>query len=376
MRRRCRTPDDPEEFYDHQLIGLAAWTGTGATSAPCPSVLHPPAAPVLQVHRPDGSQRARPVRRPRSCPRSTSHAGRLVVDAAGRNVRLRGVDADRASSRSFPRTSTRCGSRCWARRSPMTSSQLARARPAGLDHRPAPHRRRLAVRRRPRHGDEARRVGTGAGRRCARRSARRWSCRRPPGGCSPSPRPTELATAAHLVVRLRPVRGHRPAGDHDAATRMPVLELSIGDYVLAGGEVGRDGDDRGDHPADARACWAIPDSAGEDSFSGELRHCSRRPATPARRCTGACAVPAVLTSGDHAAVAALPAGRVPAPHRGEPARPASPLGRRRPGAAADLLRRRGSRSGTMDRLPSGGLARVAHASATRAGELIRRHLRY
>ena len=176
----------------------------------------------------------------------------------------------RASSRSSPGTSTRCGNRCWARRSPTASSQLARARPAGLDHRPAPHRRRRAVRRRPRHGDAGRRVGTGAGRGRARRSRRPWSCRRPPGGRSPSPRPTELAARDASGVRLRPVRGHRPAGDRPTrppgcrcwscpsattcwpAARSAALVMIEAIARLLPGVLGN------------------PDSAGEDSFSGEL----------------------------------------------------------------------------------------------------------
>jgi 16S rRNA processing protein RimM len=45
---------DPEEFYDHQLIGLAAVDRDGRDLGTVSGVLHPPAAPVLQVHRPDG----------------------------------------------------------------------------------------------------------------------------------------------------------------------------------------------------------------------------------------------------------------------------------------------------------------------------------
>ena len=61
---------------------------------------------------------------------------------------------------------------------------VARARPAAVDRRRAPHRRRLPVRRRPRHGHAARAVGPGAGRRPARR-APGWSCPPRPAGRSP-----------------------------------------------------------------------------------------------------------------------------------------------------------------------------------------------
>ena len=61
---------------------------------------------------------------PRSCPRSTSQAGRLVVVDPPDGMFARGMRhrCGSASSRSSPATSTRCGSRCWARRSPMRSS--------------------------------------------------------------------------------------------------------------------------------------------------------------------------------------------------------------------------------------------------------------
>ena len=64
-----------------------------------------------------------------------------------------------------------------------------------------------------------------------------------------------------------------------------------------------------------------PDSAGEDSFSGELTGLLEAPSYTRPPVYRGLAVPAVLTSGDHAAVARLPAGGVAAPHRGEPARP-------------------------------------------------------
>lgn len=47
--------DDPEEFYDHQLVGLAVVDADGTALGVVDEVLHPPAAPVLSVRRPDGS---------------------------------------------------------------------------------------------------------------------------------------------------------------------------------------------------------------------------------------------------------------------------------------------------------------------------------
>lgn len=46
---------DADEYYDHQLIGLAARSVTGEELGTVTAVLHAPAAPVLTVRRPDGS---------------------------------------------------------------------------------------------------------------------------------------------------------------------------------------------------------------------------------------------------------------------------------------------------------------------------------
>jgi 16S rRNA processing protein RimM len=47
-------PDDPEEFYDHQLVGLAAVDADGATLGRVNEVLHLPAQDVLAVHLTEG----------------------------------------------------------------------------------------------------------------------------------------------------------------------------------------------------------------------------------------------------------------------------------------------------------------------------------
>ena len=49
-------PEDDDEFYDHQLIGLAVHDRSGELLGEVVEVMHPPAAPVLVVHRPDGSE--------------------------------------------------------------------------------------------------------------------------------------------------------------------------------------------------------------------------------------------------------------------------------------------------------------------------------
>ncbi len=49
-------PVDPEEFYDHQLVGLAVCTDRGDTVGTVEAVLHLPAHEVLSVRRNDGGE--------------------------------------------------------------------------------------------------------------------------------------------------------------------------------------------------------------------------------------------------------------------------------------------------------------------------------
>jgi 16S rRNA processing protein RimM len=49
-------PDDAEEFWDHDLIGLDAVTADGAAIGTVTDVLHPPGSDLLVVGRPDGSE--------------------------------------------------------------------------------------------------------------------------------------------------------------------------------------------------------------------------------------------------------------------------------------------------------------------------------
>ncbi|WP_121192939.1 ribosome maturation factor RimM [Motilibacter peucedani] len=48
--------DDPDEFYDHQLVGLAAVTVAGDPVGTVSDVLHLPAQDVLAITRPDGRE--------------------------------------------------------------------------------------------------------------------------------------------------------------------------------------------------------------------------------------------------------------------------------------------------------------------------------
>ena len=112
----------------------------------------------------------------------------------------------------------------------------ARPRPAHLDARPPPHRRRHAVRRRRRHGDEAGALGRGVRRaRPGRRHAGRPDAR--PAARSRRPWPASWPRGPRLVFACGRYEGiDQRVLDH-AATRAEVVEVSLGDYVLNGGEV-------------------------------------------------------------------------------------------------------------------------------------------
>jgi len=114
---------------------------------------------------------------------------------------------------------------------------------------------------------------------------------------------TDLAATDHLIFACGRYEGIDQRVITDAATRMPVLELSIGDYVLAGGEVAA----MVMIEAITRLIPGVlgnPNSAPEDSFSGDLAGLLEAPSYTRPPVYRGLAVPAVLTSGDHAAVAA------------------------------------------------------------------------
>ncbi len=114
----------------------------------------------------------------------------------------------------------------------------------------------------------------------------------------------ELSDAEHLVFACGRYEGIDQRVITDAATRMPVRELSIGDYVLAGGEVAA----MVIIEALARLIPGVlgnPGSVGDDSFSGRLTDLLEAPSYTRPPTYRGLAVPTVLTSGDHGAVAAF-----------------------------------------------------------------------
>ncbi|WP_420121866.1 tRNA (guanosine(37)-N1)-methyltransferase TrmD [Nakamurella sp.] len=125
----------------------------------------------------------------------------------------------------------------------------------------------------------------------------------PAGRRFTQPVAAQLARAEHLVFACGRYEGIDQRVVADAATRMPVLELSIGDYVLAGGEVAA----MVIVEAATRLLPGVlgnPESAVDDSFSGDLAQLVEAPSYTRPPVYRGLTVPPVLTSGDHAAVAA------------------------------------------------------------------------
>lgn len=71
--------EDPEEFYDHELVGLEAVTVAGAVLGAVDSVLHVPGQDLLAVRGPDGREVLVPFVA-RIVPTVDVPGGRLVVD--------------------------------------------------------------------------------------------------------------------------------------------------------------------------------------------------------------------------------------------------------------------------------------------------------
>ena len=100
--------------------------------------------------------------------------------------------------------------------------------------RPAPHRRRHPLRWRRRDGDGPEPWGEALDDLAT--PQRRLVVLTPAGRTFTQPMAQELAAEAHLILACGRYEGIDARVAEDAATRMRVDELSIGDYVLNGGE--------------------------------------------------------------------------------------------------------------------------------------------
>lgn len=72
-------PEDPDEFNDHQLIGLTAVTPAGETLGEVARIDHAPAADLLVLRRPEGRTALIPFVKA-IVPEVDLAAGRVVVD--------------------------------------------------------------------------------------------------------------------------------------------------------------------------------------------------------------------------------------------------------------------------------------------------------
>jgi 16S rRNA processing protein RimM len=73
------TPEDPEEFHDHQLVGLTAVTPDGHPLGEVTKVDHAPASDLLVLRRPEGGSALIPFVRA-IVPEVDLAGGRVVVD--------------------------------------------------------------------------------------------------------------------------------------------------------------------------------------------------------------------------------------------------------------------------------------------------------
>ncbi|MQA09507.1 MAG: ribosome maturation factor RimM [Pseudonocardiaceae bacterium] len=71
--------EDPDEFYDHELEGLAVRTTDGSEVGTVAEVVHVPGSELLAVNRPDGSQSLVPFVR-EIVPTVDVTAGHVVID--------------------------------------------------------------------------------------------------------------------------------------------------------------------------------------------------------------------------------------------------------------------------------------------------------
>lgn len=75
-------PEDPEEFHDHQLVGLAVVTTTGERLGEVARIDHAPASDLLVLRRPEGRTALIPFVKA-IVPEVDLAGGRVVVDLPG-----------------------------------------------------------------------------------------------------------------------------------------------------------------------------------------------------------------------------------------------------------------------------------------------------
>jgi 16S rRNA processing protein RimM len=72
-------PEEPDEYHDHQLVGLAAVNPAGEPLGTVTGVDHAPASDLLMLRRPDGRTALVPFVKA-LVPQVDLAAGRVVID--------------------------------------------------------------------------------------------------------------------------------------------------------------------------------------------------------------------------------------------------------------------------------------------------------
>ncbi|MET7749446.1 ribosome maturation factor RimM [Micromonospora sp. NPDC005367] len=81
-RSEIAPPEDPEEFHDHQLVGLSVVTPTGERLGEVARIDHAPASDLLVLRRPEGKTALIPFVKA-IVPQVDLAGGRVVVDPPG-----------------------------------------------------------------------------------------------------------------------------------------------------------------------------------------------------------------------------------------------------------------------------------------------------
>ena len=303
--------EDPDEFYDTDLVGLQAVSVDGRALGPVIDVVHLAGAVYLLLDV-DGTERMVPFvsadrRRGRRARRPGRHRpSRGAVRPVTSERSMTSPSAGGTSSRSSPTTSRRCGSRCSARRSSAVSSRCGvhdlreytddvhrtvddtpYGGGPGMVMLPEPWGRAL----------DAIVAGPAAGQRRPR-----LIVPSPAGVPLTQAGAERLAAEPWLIFACGRYEGIDARVLDYAAERMAVEEISLGDYVLAGGEVAV--------LVLAEAIGRLlpgvlgnADSAPDDSFSAGVEGLLEAPAYTKPASWRGREVPPVLLSGNHGEIA-------------------------------------------------------------------------
>jgi 16S rRNA processing protein RimM len=101
-------PDDPEEFFDHQLRGLAVVTVAGVPVGTIDDVIHLPSQDLLSVRREDGREVLVPFVT-EIVPEIDVDAGRVLVDLPPGLLELDDPDEDTPAPTTAPRHTPKAG---------------------------------------------------------------------------------------------------------------------------------------------------------------------------------------------------------------------------------------------------------------------------